>query len=160
MEKTIMGQHPIAYADEIALMSQDRSRRAGCFIINIDGLIISTGYNQLSKGFDVDDDKNHERPIKYKLFLHAEAYAITRAARNGISLLDTTMYLNWFPCSNCALMIVASGIIELHCDEEPDWDSGDRWLEDQMIAIDILEKGGVKVAYHNYKVKNRNVNES
>lgn len=155
-----VGKNPIEYADLVATMSDDRSSRAGCFITDKDGKILVIGYNKLSKGFDVDDDANHERPIKYKLFIHAEVNVITSAAMQGISTLDATMYLNWFPCSNCALAIVNSGIVKLHCDEEPDWNSNNHWLEDQKIALDILNKGDVKVVYDNYKVKNRVVNEN
>jgi len=164
MGKVYIGKNPIEFADEIALQSQDRSSRAGCFIVNTNlknsDRLISIGYNKLSKGFDVNDDKNHERPFKYKIFLHAEINAITSAAKMGVSILGATMYLNWFPCSNCALAIVNSGISELHCDEEPDWTSNDHWIEDQALALDILKRGDVKIVYDNYKVKNRIVNDN
>jgi len=152
--------NPIELADEIALRSQDKSRRAGCYIKDANGDLVVIGYNRLSKGIDVDDNRNHERPIKYKLFIHAELNAITTAAKLGIKLHETTMYLNWFPCSNCALAIVNSGISELHCDKQPDWNSDDRWIEDQLIALDILIKGDVEVICDNYEVKNRDVNEN
>jgi dCMP deaminase len=59
-----------------------------------------------------------QRPEKYSYIGHAERTAICRAARNGYNLEGTTMYLNWFPCCDCALAIVESGISVLYCDQK------------------------------------------
>jgi deoxycytidylate deaminase len=43
--------------------------------------------------------------------VHAEARAIARAAKDGMRLLDATLYLSsWFPCAGCAEAIVEAGI--------------------------------------------------
>lgn len=42
--------------------------------------------------------------------VHAEMAAITTAARVGISLQDTTLLTDTFPCHNCARHIIATGI--------------------------------------------------
>lgn len=42
--------------------------------------------------------------------IHAEAKLISEAAKNGVSLSGTTLYVTHFPCPVCAKMIALSGI--------------------------------------------------
>lgn len=42
--------------------------------------------------------------------MHAEMFAITDAARRGLSVRDATLYCTTFPCHMCARHIIASGI--------------------------------------------------
>lgn len=45
---------------------------------------------------------------------HAEINAIADAARRGVSVLGSTLYLNWvIPCSNCLKAIINAGIVEV-----------------------------------------------
>ena len=48
--------------------------------------------------------------IEFGRAVHAEMAAITDAARRGVSITGTTMYLSTFPCHLCAKHIVAAGI--------------------------------------------------
>ncbi len=48
--------------------------------------------------------------LEFGRSVHAEMAAITTAARLGISLAGTTLYVTTFPCHICARHIVASGI--------------------------------------------------
>jgi len=48
--------------------------------------------------------------IEFMRAVHAEMAAITDAARRGVSVEGTTMYVTTFPCHLCAPHIVASGI--------------------------------------------------
>jgi deoxycytidylate deaminase len=48
--------------------------------------------------------------IEFMRAVHAEMAAITDAARRGVSVQNTTMYVTTFPCHLCAPHIVASGI--------------------------------------------------
>lgn len=50
---------------------------------------------------------------EYCRAVHAEMDAITGAARKGVSIRDSTMYVTTFPCHNCAKHIIASGIKEV-----------------------------------------------
>jgi deoxycytidylate deaminase len=48
--------------------------------------------------------------IEFGRAVHAEMAAITDAARRGVSVAGTTMYVTTFPCHLCAPHIVSSGI--------------------------------------------------
>jgi deoxycytidylate deaminase len=48
--------------------------------------------------------------IEFVRAVHAEMAAITDAARRGISVAETVLYVTTFPCHHCARHIVAAGI--------------------------------------------------
>ncbi len=48
--------------------------------------------------------------IEFMRAVHAEMAAITDAARRGVSIANTTMYVTTFPCHLCAPHIVAAGV--------------------------------------------------
>ncbi len=50
---------------------------------------------------------------EYGRDVHAEMEALLSAARNGISILDATLYSTTLPCHNCAKHIVAAGLKEV-----------------------------------------------
>ena len=88
-----------------------------------------------------------ERPAKYSFVMHAERRAISLAARRGISLVGSTLYLNWFPCAECAGSIVEAGIKLIVCDRQR--------YEERMsdprygfnAAMHILAEGGVSLEW-------------
>ncbi|MEH6676591.1 anti-phage dCTP deaminase [Phenylobacterium sp.] len=75
--------------------------------------------NALRKALlDREDDKIKNSQLmdslEYGRTVHAEMNAITDAARNGHAIRGCDMYVNTFPCHNCAKHIVASGIKVVH----------------------------------------------
>lgn len=67
--------------------------------------------------------------------IHAEANAIIFAAKTGVSVNGCTLYCSMSPCTNCAKLIVNSGIAEVKYKEE----YRESW------GLKFLEKHGVKV---------------
>lgn len=45
-----------------------------------------------------------------KYEIHAEANIVTLCARNGLSLLDATIYINYQPCWDCSKLLIQSGV--------------------------------------------------
>lgn len=45
--------------------------------------------------------------------IHAEQNAILRAARTGVSLINSTVYCTMEPCPNCAMSLVALGVYRI-----------------------------------------------
>lgn len=126
----------------VALKSKDKSSKVGAVIVGPDHEIRSTGFNGLPRGMDDNDPEKQDRPAKYKFFEHAERNAIYNAARFGAETKGCTMYCVWPPCSDCARAIVQAGIVRLvtsvNLGECPR-----RWIDDMMIAADILRSCGV-----------------
>jgi len=69
------------------------------------------------------------------LVLHAEQNVITFCAKNGIPTEGTELFVTLSPCSNCAKLIVQSGIKKVYYNEEYRDTSG----------IDFLKEVGVEV---------------
>ena len=84
-------------------------------VIAKDERIISIGYNGTFPGEDNNCEKNINGELKtdHSKVIHAEANAILFAAKNGIPLNGTTMYVTMSPCAECAKMIIQSGIREV-----------------------------------------------
>lgn len=80
--------------------------QVGCVIIR-DGRLICSGYNGPLK-HDCDKRCDLEKPCINAI--HAEANAIAFAAKNGIRLKGSTMFITFSPCTKCAELIIQSGI--------------------------------------------------
>jgi dCMP deaminase len=135
-------------ADHIAQWSKDRSTKVGAVIV-VDKNPVSMGYNGFPRGCNDDLEERHARPAKYDWVLHAEENAIMNAARHGQKTLGSDMYVNWFPCSKCAGMIVNAGIKRIFCDREPDFNNVQFGAGFKM-ALQKLNEGGVEIVYMNY----------
>ena len=132
-------------ADLVSTWSKDRSRQTGAVIVDDRNVLVSIGWNGFPRGVNDDVDARHERPVKYKFTVHAETNSLFNAAANGISTFGCTMFLSWYPCSDCAKGIVQSGIKRLVC-LEPDWADA-IWAEDFSITKTMLSEGGVEVVF-------------
>ena len=130
-------------AESVGSWSKDRSTKVGAVIVGNNREVLSMGYNGFPRNCNDDVDARHERPLKYKWAEHAERNAIYNAARNGVRLEGSKIYLRWYPCCDCARAIVQSGIKYLIC-TAPDFDHP-RWGEDFRISQEILDEGGVFV---------------
>jgi dCMP deaminase len=134
-------------AAEEATKSPDTSRKTGCVIVlhpsaEFNGTRIIPGHNTFPHGVFITPARL-ERPHKYTFTEHAERNAIYEAARNGISLFGSSIFLPWFPCADCARAIVQSGIRQL-VGYEPDWTEERYGFRD---AETILKEGGVEIVY-------------
>ncbi len=67
--------------------------------------------------------------------LHAEQNAITNAAKLGIPLEGTTMYITHSPCKNCAKLIAQSGIKRVVYNDEYKDSSGIEFLIGLGISV-------------------------
>lgn len=107
--------HYIEMAKVIASKSKDPSTKVGCVIVGPDNEIRSTGFNGFPRGIDEYVESRWVRPEKYSWVIHAEANAVANAARVGVSLKDTRLYMNYIPapCTSCAQLLIQSGVIEI-----------------------------------------------
>lgn len=139
----------LGIAEQVKLKSKDRRTNIGAVIVGEDNEIVSTGYNSFPRGINDDLDERQERPEKYFWFEHAERNAIYNAARIGVSLKNTTMYLTCgIPCSDCARGIISSGVKKIYCKTEDTTRNRAHWDEHAKRSVQMFEESGVEVVYY------------
>ena len=93
----------------VANWSKDPSTKCGAVITHPDHRVVSVGFNGFPKGTSDDIELYNNRDEKYRRVVHSEKNAILFA--KGIDLNDCIMYIVPMPpCSQCAGMIIQSGI--------------------------------------------------
>ena len=127
--------------------SRDRSSQVGCVIVGDGNSVLSMGYNGFPRGVRDNIEERHIRPLKYKFTEHAERNAIYNAARNGICLLGSRIYVHIWPCTDCARAIIQSGISKIIMDGRGYTENvrawSERWEDDFDIAHSLLMEGSV-----------------
>lgn len=140
-------RHFLGEAMKLSVMSDDRSTKIGAVIVGPGNEILSGGYNSFPSGLSDKIEARHQRPEKYFWIEHAERNAIYKAARGGIPLEGSRIYVQMFPCMDCARSIVQTGITEVivatSCDREFD----DRWREHHERAATLFEETGTSVRF-------------
>ena len=108
----------IGIAKLAAGRSKDPSTQVGACIVGHDNRILSIGYNGAPNNFD--DDKfpwNREgecaNDTKYPYVCHAELNAILNYPGSRKDLVGAKVYVDLFPCNECAKAIIQSGISEV-----------------------------------------------
>ena len=136
-------------AESVKLKSKDRRTQIGAVIVGKDNEIVTTGYNSFPRGINDDVEERQQRPEKYFWFEHAERNAIYNAARIGVSLKNSTIYLtSGLPCMDCARGIVNSGIKVVWCKTDCTTKNKEKWVESQMKSQQLLNECGVQVYYY------------
>jgi dCMP deaminase len=103
-----------------ASKSSDWWRQIGAIVMKDGKILFSTHNHHLPTDFHLsvngDPRSNFDMGQHQEVFtsIHSEAEAIARAAREGISLKDSTFYVTTFPCPNCARLIGTAGVKTLY----------------------------------------------
>jgi len=129
-------------AREVADWSKDPGTRVGSVLVK-DRRIIATGYNGFPAGISDSFDRYADREVKLSLTVHSEVNALLNAAKNGSQTKDTTLYVTFPPCVNCATCIVQAGIIEVvspHIETSPE-----RWRCNFETGLKVLQEAGISV---------------
>ena len=124
------------------LFSKDTTK-VGCLFIDIHNLsILSCGYN----GFIRNSPEPKERwcrPEKYKYVIHSELNGIINAARCGIKLDNSIIFVTMFPCSDCTKALLQVGICGL-VSVEPNLEDS-KWTESFKLSKTMLEESNINI---------------
>jgi len=141
-----------AYWMEFATVAGKKSKDPRCqvgAVIVSDDVVRSTGYNGLARHIRDDPDLLADAGEKLKWICHAEFNAIMNAARHGIGLKDSTIYVTKFPCFACCNAIIQAGIREIYTDDYKFWDD-DPFDPDHTRKVAALSQAGIKVHAPNH----------
>ena len=126
-DKVLLRKAFINIAKNISELSSCVQYKVGAILVK-DGRILSTGYNGTPPGFINCNEyfssgkPSREEHAKFseETEIHGELNAILFAARNGISIEGSVLYVTLHPCKHCLKMICAAGIKEVYYAEEYD----------------------------------------
>lgn len=145
-------------------MAQLASRRSTCarsqvgVVVALDSRPLVSGYNGAPKGMPHCDHTCNCLPdtivggedMRWRATLHegncpagapcdvavhAEANAIAFAARHGVKLEGSTMFVTLSPCVQCARLIINAGIVEVVYSQ----------LYREIVGTVLLQEAGVRV---------------
>jgi dCMP deaminase len=129
-------------AMQVSTWSKDPSTRIGAVIVK-DRRIISTGYNGFPEGIE-DNARLDDRDIKYRYVIHAELNAILNAAKNGVQLEGSEIYVYGLPtCCDCAKAIIQSGIKKVFYTFPGDHELPEKWRESFEHSSAMYKETGV-----------------
>ena len=114
-------------------------------VIAIDGRVVSTGYAGAPSRMEHCSPStcNVDQPCTRTV--HAEAGAITYAARHGIRLSGATLYCTHAPCLECAKLIINTGITDVYYETPYRKTEGIQLLLAAGIAITQWTRGELPV---------------
>lgn len=130
-----------AIAETVLRKSRDTKRKVGAVIVGEGNIILTTGFNGFPRGARETATRLADEKLLW--MTHAETNAIFNAARKGISLVGSTLYVTTYPCVGCAQAIAQSGIKRV-------FTNGEYWIKEGNenrydIAPTIFDEAGVLV---------------
>lgn len=96
-------------------LSKARRAQVGAVLVTKQGVTL-TGYNGTPTGLSnvcehISESLTGEISLSTKPeVIHAELNCIMKAAREGISCIDSTVYVTLSPCVQCSAMLVQAGV--------------------------------------------------
>jgi len=97
-------------ADQVGTRSTCDRKHVGALIVR-DKTILSTGYNGSLRGAPHCDEVGHDIDNGHCIrTVHAEANAIAQAAKHGVALDDSELYVTASPCLTCFKLVANAGI--------------------------------------------------
>ena len=102
-----------------SMLSKANRAQVGAVLVTSHGVTL-TGYNGTARGRDNCCETLEPQPFPHEPALvtkpeviHAELNCILKAAREGVSCIDSTVYVTLAPCVQCSAMMVQAGVKRL-----------------------------------------------
>jgi dCMP deaminase len=124
-----------------SFLSKATRAKVGAILVTKQGVTLSgfngtaTGRSNACEEEKVQPFPNKPMMVTKKEVIHAENNAILKAAREGVSCIDATMYITLSPCLHCSAMMVQAGIKRVVYLENYRDDSGIKLLKESNIII-------------------------
>jgi dCMP deaminase len=127
-----------------ARLSKAIRAQVGAVLVTSQGVTL-TGYNGTPVGLRNEcetvkwDSKGDTYLVTKPEVIHAELNCILKAAREGVSCIDATMYVTLSPCVPCAAMMIQAGVKRLVYKEMYRDQGGINLLRDAAIDVELYE---------------------
>ncbi len=145
----------MAIAKLSAMRSKDPSTQVGACIVDKNNRILSIGYNGAPNGYSDDifpwDREGNELETKYPYVVHAERNAILNYRGSRKDFEGAKIYVDLFPCNECAKEIIQAGISEVIY-------LSDKYANTNSVIASKRLFDACGVSYHELKdIKNKEV---
>lgn len=126
-------------------LSKALRKKVGAVMLTKQGVTL-TGYNGTPTGLDNTCEKLEPQPFPHEPALvtkpeviHAELNCVLKAAKEGISTIDSKIYVTLAPCVPCSAMLVQCQVKEVIYQED----------YRDMQGVELLKKAGILVRKFN-----------
>lgn len=132
----------LGLAAHVAGWSKDPSTKTGAVVVGRDKTEVALGYNGFPPGIADTPERLNDRPLKYKLVVHAERNALDNAR---FDVRGGTVYVSpWPPCAECAKSIITRGIKRVVA-VEPTPEQVERWGDSFKLMKLLFDEAGVEL---------------
>ena len=130
-------QYFMNIAKEVANRSTCDRKHVGAVIVR-DKTILSTGYNGSIRGMPHCDDVGHLMEDNHCVAtIHAESNAVLQAAKNGVRIEGSELFITASPCWSCFKMLANTGIKKIFYGE---------FYRDER-SFDVAKKLGIELVH-------------
>lgn len=129
----------MALAEFVSKWSKDPDVQVGA-VISQGRRVVSMGFNGFPMGVADTSRRLEDKSVKRSLVVHAEVNAIVFAGRLPEC---SVMHASRFPCTDCAKLIIQSGVYRVTSRPLP---TEGHWAADSQISLAMLTEAGVDVA--------------
>ncbi len=132
----------IELARVVSTWSKDPSTKIGVVIVDAQRRVLGLGYNGFPRGVKDTEERLNDRPLKYRLVVHAEVNAILNCERRpeGATLY---MFPGGPPCNECAKVVIQAGIKRMvFARFKPE-----RWNESCALGGEMCTEAGVAIEF-------------
>ncbi|MGD0339081.1 MAG: dCMP deaminase family protein [Bacteroidota bacterium] len=119
MDEKRIGWHEyfMNIAEQVATRSTCDRKHVGAVIVR-DKTILSTGYNGSLKGALHCEEAGHDMEGGHCIrTVHAESNAVAQAAKNGVAIDNSEIYVTASPCLTCFKLIANCGVKRVYYKE-------------------------------------------
>lgn len=117
MNRPSWDQYFMDMAKLVAARATCPVRQVGAVFVDKNNSVLSIGYNGAARGTkhcgDACKNRKHGEKTDECRAVHSETNAILNAARNGIKLEGSKVYVTLSPCARCANNLIQVGVTEV-----------------------------------------------
>lgn len=133
-------------AKEVSTWSKDPSTQVGAVITNAMRQVVGMGFNGFPRGVIDDPERYADRPLKYRMIVHAEQNAIIQAGKQaeGGILYVYPSFGSPNICHDCAKLAIQAGIVCVVGFEPPKENPrAANWKDSLDLAGSMFAEAGV-----------------
>jgi dCMP deaminase len=133
-------QRMLHMARQVAAWSKDPSTKVGAVAVR-DRRILATGFNGLPAGVVDAPERMSNRELKLAMTVHAEQNCVAFAARSGVCMAGSTVYI-WPlpPCSHCGAILIQADVTRVVV---PDFPEPILWADSFQLARLMFSEASV-----------------